>query len=197
MTGEVIPIAALDGGRLDLSDAQLITLCACGDRAAPEVLFRRFYKDVHRFLARITREERWEIDDMVQDTFVQIFKSAARYNGKSSVRTWLLGVAANVAKNHIRRKSRMRRKMKALKLEPAPEIAGPSRLAGRREELRQVERAMSLLDHDHLVVFVMCAVEGIPGTEAAKLLGLRNGTLWRRLHEARKQIAEEIKGGAR
>jgi DNA-directed RNA polymerase specialized sigma24 family protein len=63
------------------------------------------------------------------------------------------------------------------------------------EGRRQIEKlAVSLNDlpSNLKVAFVMCDLEGVPGVEAARILGLREGTLWRRLHEARKALAKAI-----
>jgi len=56
--------------------------------------------------------------------------------------------------------------------------------------------ALDRLPHDLRTVYVLCDLEDLPGVEAARVLGLRDGTLWRRLHEARRALREAIEGGA-
>ena len=57
-----------------------------------------------------------------------------------------------------------------------------------RQLLALISEAQRQLPHDLRVVFVMCDLEDVPGAEGARILGLREGTLWRRLHEARKAL---------
>ena len=57
-----------------------------------------------------------------------------------------------------------------------------------RQRLLLMRDALEKLPQKLKVVFVMCALEGVPGVEAARVLKLREGTVWRRLHEARKEL---------
>ena len=58
--------------------------------------------------------------------------------------------------------------------------------------MAELMAAIEGLSYKLRVVLVMCDIEGIPGAEAAKSLGIREGTLWRRLHDARKKLSDEI-----
>jgi RNA polymerase sigma-70 factor (ECF subfamily) len=72
------------------------------------------------------------------------------------------------------------------------ESIGPDSLVEHRQLLRRLETALADLPHQLRVVFVLCAVEEVPGKEAAHVLGIREGTLWRRLHEARTALREAV-----
>jgi RNA polymerase sigma-70 factor (ECF subfamily) len=62
--------------------------------------------------------------------------------------------------------------------------------------MARLKAAMEGLPHDLREVFVMCDLEEIRGVDAARVLDIREGTLWRRLHEARKALREALEGGA-
>ena len=68
-------------------------------------------------------------------------------------------------------------------------------LALRRQQLALLARAVDQLSDDQRVAFVLCDVEEIAGTEAARVLGIPPGTLWRRLHDARQLLQAALKEG--
>jgi RNA polymerase sigma-70 factor, ECF subfamily len=172
----------------EMTDAALVAACGTGDKVALGELFHRFHREVYRFLTRISGCDARDLYDLVQNTFVNALKSARRFAGRSSVRTWLFGIAANVAKQHFRGEARRRRAMRSYTDLPSPTADVSSSAVERKEMLSRLRTALDDLPHDLRVVFVMCALEGIPGVEAAAILGVRQGTVWRRVHEARKNL---------
>jgi RNA polymerase sigma-70 factor (ECF subfamily) len=64
-----------------------------------------------------------------------------------------------------------------------------------RQLMRRLASAIDELPHDLRVVFLLCEMEGISGTDAARALGLRPGTVWRRLHDARKRLLSILERG--
>jgi RNA polymerase sigma-70 factor (ECF subfamily) len=176
----------------DISDEALLAACATGDRAALGVLFDRHRDDVYRFLARLRLRDPRDLEDLLQATFLEAQRSARRFGGRSSVRTWLMAVAANVARHHMRAESRRRSAMERLGVVPRPGPDSPADQAERRQDALRLSEALAGMS-DHLrVPFVLCDLEGVSTEQAARVLGLRLGTLWRRLHEARKALRQAI-----
>lgn len=177
---------------MDLTDEALVAACATGDPAALAALFRRHSAAIVRFLSRLVGVDSRDVDDLAQVTFVAVSRAAASFSGKSSVKTWMFGIASKVAGKHVRGEVR-RRVLRANAAELAVvETARPDALAEQRQLLRRIEGALAELPHELRVVFVMCAIEDVPGKEAAQVLGLREGTLWRRLHEARTLLRGSV-----
>jgi RNA polymerase sigma-70 factor (ECF subfamily) len=174
-----------------LSDEALVAACATGDRGARGLLFERHVTSVHRFVMRLRGSDAAEVDDLVQGTFVAAFGAAARFNG-GNVRAWLFGIAANLtrgyARGEIRRKSAMRA---AAEIEPGPAIDPHD-----RDVLARVPAALAALPHDQRVAFVLVDLEEQKGVDAAAALGVPEGTLWRRLHDARRALRTMLGGGA-
>jgi RNA polymerase sigma-70 factor (ECF subfamily) len=196
--GKVLPLRRIAGNEAELSDESLVAACVLADRAALGALFDRFHEGVYRFLARLCGSDGSELDDLVQATFLEVPRAARRFRGGSSVRTWIFGIAANHARHHVRSERRRGAMLSAVAREardddhaPPPDVQ-----VGQRQLLDRLQRAMESLSHDQRAVFVLCDVESVPGVEAARALGVREGTLWRRLHEARKRLREAL-GGAR
>src|SRR5262249_51934984 len=109
--------------------------------------------------------------------------------GGSSVRTWLFGIAVNVARHHVRGDARRRAFLNTYRTQPtADAVDRPDDAAERQQLLRKVDVVLRGLPAELRVVFVMCDVEEVTCAEAARALGLRQGTVWKRLHRARKLL---------
>jgi RNA polymerase sigma-70 factor (ECF subfamily) len=192
MTGKLLSLRRPGAAVTSLSDEALLAACGTGDLAALDALFERFHLALYRFLGRLPTTDELARDDLVQATFLEVRRTARRFRGRSSVKTWILGVAANVARHHLRGEQRRRAQHAryAERLTAIPDR--PDEQAERRELLARVAQALSELPHDQQVAFVLCDLEEIPGVEAARGLGIPEGTLWRRLHVARKAVRAAV-----
>jgi RNA polymerase sigma-70 factor (ECF subfamily) len=190
--GRIAYLTPSDTSPIEMADTALVAACGTGDSAALGELFRRFHRDVYRFLSRLSGCDTRDLDDLVQDTFLGARQSARRFAGRSSVRNWLFSIAANVAKHHFRGEARRNRALRSLADLPSPMADASSGAAERKDLLVRLQAGLDDLPHRLRVVFVMCALEGIPGFEAAAILGVRQGTVWSRLHEARKTLSDAI-----
>ena len=175
-----------------LADESLLLACAAGDHAALGLLFDRFQPKIARFVQRYLGGASAEVDDLVQTTFLEALRAAASFRQQSSVQTWLFGIAANVARNHIRANTRRRAFLKRASNEPLPGPDQPELSTVKRQLIERLSTAVPDLPHDLRVVFILCDVEQQPCVDVAKALGLPQGTIWRRLHDARKALRAEL-----
>jgi len=192
VSAKVIPLPRPIPERMQLSDEALIAGCATGDPAALAVLYRRHHASLHRFLCRLVRGRSGEIEDLVQLAFIGAWQSAHRFRKEASVRTWLFSIAANVAYKHHRSERRRQSAFSWLMHRPSDSPAQPEELVARGELIDRLAEALAELPHDLRVAYLMCEIEEIPGVEAARALGVRPGTVWRRLHHARRQLRDSI-----
>lgn len=193
--GKIIPLRRVQGDSAEMSDEALVAACAVGEAAALGALFDRYQSTVYRFLARLAGTDARDLDDLVQATFLEVYRASRQFRAKSQVKTWILGVAFNIARHHIR--SEVRRKAMVNALSERSGQGGdvpPDEAASRRQMMTRLQQALSMLPPDLRVVFVMCDLEEIRGVDAAQILKIREGTLWRRLHEARKALREALGG---
>jgi RNA polymerase sigma-70 factor, ECF subfamily len=202
--GKIVPLRRLDERRAassELSDEALLAACGVGDSAALGALFDRHHEAVHRLVSRLMPCEPGAIDDLVQTTFLAAWRSARRFRGQGSVKSWLYGIAANGVRHHVRGAVRQRTAMAALP-EPPPGH-GPDDAAVRAQLVGRLGAALDALPHDLRAAFVLCDLEEVAGVDAARALGVRAGTLWRRLHDARRALRDALgdrsdgQGGAR
>jgi RNA polymerase sigma-70 factor (ECF subfamily) len=195
--GQVVPLRRLDERRVaisEISDEALLAACGVGDNAALGALFDRHHVAIHRLISRLLRSEASEIDDLVQTTFLEAWRSAKKYSGGGAVKSWLYGIAANLVRHYVRGAKR-RRDAYARVPEPIPGATGPADAAMRAQQLDRLAEAIEELPHDLRTAYVLCDLEDVPGIEAARILDVRPGTLWRRLHDARRALRAAIEGG--
>ena len=174
----------------EMSDAGLVAACAAADRTARALLFERHVDAIHRFVSRLRASDAHAVDDLVQMTFVRAFQGAARFRG-TSARSWLYGIAANVVREHARSEIRRKRALEVV-ADTLPRTSRPRDLM-----LARLPAAIAELPLDLRAAFVLVDLEGERGTEAAAALGIPEGTLWRRVSEARGKLRDLLAGGER
>lgn len=197
MSGKLVPLRRVSGDTAQMSDEALLAACGTGDAAALGALFDRFHDAVYRFAGRLVVGDDPARDDLVQATFLELRRTAASFRGTSSVRTWILGVAANVARHALRGERRRRDRQARYLAQVAPAPMQLDEQVERRRLLARIEEAIAALPRDQQIAFILCDLEQLPGEEVARVLGVPEGTLWRRLHTARRGIRAAIEKGTR
>ncbi len=188
MIGKLLPFRRSPPAVLDMSDAALVAACSTGDPGALGALYDRYAADVYRFLGRLRGADARDLEDLLQVTFLEAGRGARRFRGGASVRTWIFAVAANVVRHHARGEGRRRILVDSFTALPVDRAVSPADAAEQRQLIERLAGAVADLDEDLRVAFVMCDLEEIPGVEAARVLGVRPGTMWRRLHDARVRL---------
>ena len=166
----------------------LMARVVAGNLDALGVIFDRYEADVRRFVRRLGASPS-DVDDLVQLTFLDLAKSAARFDPALSLRSWLLGIAAMTVRRHRRTLSRWLANFAGRVYErrrAAPRT--PSEDLEREEDLARFERAIERLPEKRREVFVLVAMEEMSGEAAASALGIPVATVWTRLHYARKEL---------
>jgi RNA polymerase sigma-70 factor (ECF subfamily) len=190
---KLLPFRRVEGSAAEMSDGAIIAAVSMGEPAALGALFDRYYDTVRRFLARLSGTDERDLDDLVQATFELVPRAALRFEGGSSVTTWLLGVATNVARHHVRTEIRRKRLAEAARAQPPP-AADASGAILERERATRLHEAILELSPKLREAFVLVYLEGIPGREAARLLEISEGALWKRLFEARARLRQQLEG---
>jgi RNA polymerase sigma-70 factor (ECF subfamily) len=132
---------------------------------------------VYRVVSRLARSE--DIDDLVQEVFLVVHRRLAEFRGDARLSTWLFRIAYRVVGAHIRRERIRRRAREFFGFErshPAPEPT---------DEQARVRTALDELSYDRRSVLVLFEVEGWTAKEIASSFGIPEGTVYRRIHDAR------------
>ena len=187
----MLPLRRVHGTVEEMSDRALVSAVAQGDQAALGALYDRFHRDVYRFIAHLSRRD-GQVDDLVQSTFIEAHRSAPRFRNESAVKTWLFGIAANLTRRHQR--SEARRKNAGDKLATFPPAAAvtPGEAITLEQQRRWLSAAVETLSPALKEVYVLCVIEEVPGKDAARALGIREASLWRRLTDARNALRAAI-----
>lgn len=192
--GKVVAFPRRDGVEA-LSDRALLAACAARDTSGLAALYDRYADDVVRYLGRLTFVDGNEVEDLLQDVFLQVYRSAATYRADSGVRTWILGIATNLARTSARSGDRRRAYQARAAAEQPERVEGThDRRAIQRELVARLPAHLAALTAGQREAFVLCDVEQVPGVEAARALGIPVGTLYRRLHEARRCLRARMEG---
>jgi RNA polymerase sigma-70 factor, ECF subfamily len=197
MSATLVPLRRISGDITEMSDQALLAACGTGDAPALGALFDRFHVAVYRFAGRLPMTDELARDDLVQATFLEVRRAAPSFRGTSSVKTWILGIAANIARHTLRteRRRRVHQARYLERLSDAPELLDAQ--VERRKLLARVAEALAALPRDQQIAFILCDLEQLPGAEVARVLEIPEGTLWRRLHTARKAMRAAIEKATR
>jgi RNA polymerase sigma factor (sigma-70 family) len=175
-----------------MSDEGLVAAVAGGDLSSLGVLFDRHAQGVRRFIGRLGVAPS-DVDDLTQTTFLLLLEAARSFRGGPSARPWLLGLATNVARRHRRSTIRMAARIAAWASERyASGPPTPGEALDVQERAVRAAHALMLLSPKKREVFVMVAMEAVPAEVAADLLGIPLGTVWTRLHHARRELQAHL-----
>ncbi len=161
---------------------------AARDREALGRAYEEHHRAVRAFARRLLGDDE-AAEDLVHEVFLTLPAAAARFRGESSLRTFVLSVAANHCRHHVRAAARRRRALGRLALEPPAPAGAPPDEAGERARLADaLARALDALPLDQRLAFVLCEVEERPSHEAALIAGAPEGTVRSRLRLAREKL---------
>jgi RNA polymerase sigma-70 factor (ECF subfamily) len=149
-------------------------------------LFRRHAAFVANFVARLGLH-RSELDDVVQDVFMIAHRHGGFVPGKAKPTTWLADIALKVCANRRRSKRRARVQSDGEAVDRAGDkTASPAEVLEQRQSIDRVQQALESLDDERRAVFVLFEMEGESCESIAAGLGIPVGTVYSRLHHARK-----------
>ncbi len=158
-----------------------------GEPAAVGAVYDHHHAAVRAFARRLFGDAS-VAEDLVHDVFLRLPKAARGFRGESSLRTFLISIAANRARHFVRAAARQRAALERLAEEPKRTSDDPEQLARRHELALALCRALESLPIDQRVAFVLCEVEQRTSTEAARIVGAPEGTLRTRLFHARRRL---------
>jgi RNA polymerase sigma-70 factor (ECF subfamily) len=186
-------------GTTEPSDEALATRAAAGDSSAFEAIVGRYQARVFRLACRLTSDT--DAADVLQETFLQVYRHLASFRGESRFSTWLYRIASNAALMH--RRACARRPAESLDLF-LPRFDAEGRHAATPAELQVASRADELLDRQVLArkareviarlpdlyreAFVLRDLEELSTADVAQALGIEPATVRQRVHRARLML---------
>jgi RNA polymerase sigma-70 factor (ECF subfamily) len=165
--------------------------CVSGDSDAQRELFRAHRRQVHGTLYRVLGSNR-DMDDLVQEAFLEIFRSLGRFRGEAKLSTWIDRITARVAFNYLKRA-----KNRPVLLESVPDIESDDPSAERRaiarDAARNLYRLLDKLEPKYRIAFALHAIDGRPLREVARMTGSSLVATKSRAWRARKELEKRAR----
>ena len=173
------------------SDEVLIGRIASGDRLAMQVLFARHHVRVYRFVLRVVRDET-KAEDLISEVFLDVWRQADRFEGRSAVSTWLLAIARFKALSALRRQPD-----EELDDEAAAAIEdtsdNPEETLAKKDKSAVIRKCLEGLSADHREIIDLVYYHEKSVEEVAEIVGIPENTVKTRMFYARKKLAELLK----
>jgi RNA polymerase sigma-70 factor (ECF subfamily) len=183
-------------------DAALMTLVKRGDREAFAQLVEKYKQPVMNLVFR-TLPDATEAEDLAQQVFVQVYKSAARYEVSAKFTTWLFTIARNLCLNEIRRRSRhpadsLDEAAPGDEGQPLRQPADARTLAAPESMLREelyakIEEAVAALPEAQRTAILLCKYEDVSYEEIARVLGVSVSATKSLIHRGRETLKARLK----
>ncbi len=155
-----------------------------------ELGFREIYQAYFGFVWRYAANHRvppMALDDVVQEVFVVVHNRLASFEGRSSIRTWIAGIAQNVVRGYLRKPGN---RAAGDHLEDEEQVraddCSPAEALERKAALELLDEMLDKMTELQREVFILYEIEQLSGVEIADLLGVNENTLRTRLLAARK-----------
>ena len=185
----------------DLDDSGVVAAYLEGDKRAFGELVERYQTRLLNFIYRTTGD-RERAEDLVQETFIRVYRHLHRFDQTKKFSTWIYTIASNLAKNELRNRSRNPLVLfQAIKknwdadqrpLEWEDNTYRPDDLFRKRQLKQVVDGVVGELPEHHRTVFVLREMEGKTYEEIADITGCNLGTVKSRLNRARNNFAQII-----
>ncbi len=174
-------------------EAELVAACLQGDLAAQRALFRREFARVNATIYRILGPTR-EVDDLVQETFIAVFRGLAKFRGEARLATWIDRIAVRIAFDHVRTRGRTPVPLGVIG-EDVTDSTTLDAQAHARDGLRRLYSALAQLTPEARTAFALYAIDGRSIADVSKLIGTSVVTakvrIWRARRELMKRAAED------
>lgn len=181
-------------------DQQLVSRVQRGDKAAFDLLVRKYQHRIAKLVSRYV-SDRAEIEDVTQEAFIKAYRAIKGFRGESAFYTWLYRIAINTAKNYLVALGR-RPPTADVEAEEAEaidvgsnlrDVTTPERHLLAEEIGRTVERVLAALPEDLRTAITLREIDGLSYEEIAEIMDCPIGTVRSRIFRAREAIDRELR----
>ena len=168
-------------------DLALAQRAADGDRAAQRELFHQLKNAVHHTLYRILGANR-DIEDLIQDAFLEVFRALPSFRGDSSLARWAQTIATRTAYLSIERRKPPAVDLDVVEDEIVDRDPDAHRVAQARQAARRLYAALDRIEAKQRIAFALAVIDGLPLAEVAVLTESTVFSVKTRVWRARKQL---------
>lgn len=181
----------LVSGDIGQEDSVLLKAIAAQDQNALHMLYKRYASTVYAFATRRLNAA-YIAEEVTNDTFIQVWRGASSFEGRSSAKTWVLGIAKHKVMDAMRTHYRL-----AGNEQPEPDCdhqqtadpaPGPYEQVLSREKGSHLSECLEALSPDHRECLHLSFVEGMTLSEIAKVVDAPSNTVGTRIHHAKHKL---------
>src|SRR6266516_35823 len=173
------------------SDEVLIGRIANGDRLAMQVLYVRHHVRVFRFVVCLVRDET-KAEDLISEVFLDVWRQAGRFEGRSAVSTWMLAIARFKALSALRR--RPEEELDERTAEAIEDTSDdPQTALEKKDKSAIIRKCLTGLSAEHREVIDLVYYHEMSVEEVAEIVGIPENTVKTRMFYARKRLAELLR----
>jgi RNA polymerase sigma-70 factor (ECF subfamily) len=180
---------------IEPTDVELLRSWGAENPQPGEILFKRHFRCVHRFFANKVGNDR-DVEDLIQRTFLACLEGRERYAATAAFRTWLLGIAHNLLREHYRRGRRAREQIDFSHDSVRDLCDGPSTLLRQLRGRQSLLEALRAIPIDSQVILELFYWERFTGVELGSFLGIPEDTARSRLRRARSLLLQAVEDDA-
>ncbi|MCH2123616.1 MAG: RNA polymerase sigma factor [Pirellulaceae bacterium] len=129
-----------------------------------------------------------EAEEMAQQTFFKAYLAWDQFQGRSQIKTWLFRIGINVCRKQLQDRNRFQ----GCDLDPQWSAADPDKNHSQEELKDRVQAALACLEPKHRLILTLFCIDGLRHLEIANILNVPEGTVWSRLHTAKKKLAQKL-----
>jgi len=175
------------GTHRDIADERLVERVAAGDRLAMEALYARHHLRIYRFVLRLVNDAP-TAEDLTSEVFLDVWKQAGRFEGRSQVSTWMLSIARYKAMSAQRRRAN-----ESLDDDSATKIPDsadtPEVILQKQNESAVLRQCLTQLSPAHREIIDLAYYHEKSIAEVAEIIGAPPNTVKTRMFHARKRVA--------
>ena len=180
-------------------EAALLAALRAGDKAAFAELVSAYSPKIYNVALKLLGDPA-EAEDALQETFLNAYRSIGRFEGRSSLGTWLYRIATNASLMRLRRRREAFSLDEPLELEDGELVPrqlvdwthAPEDLLLGAEARQVMDEAIAALPDTLRATFILRDIEGLSGEETAEVLGISLAAMKSRLHRARLFLRERL-----
>ena len=180
-----------------VSDEDLMMKCRKGDMSAFELLVRRYQNPLINYIHRTVKDYH-RAEDLSQETFLRVFKSASRYEPTASFKSWLYTIATNLCRNEVRNRSRRNTYYLEDLVEEGEDVYHtdmmrdtrhmPDVLLEKKEQRQIIRKALAQLPENQRVALTLVTYQDLRYEEVSEILGCSVGAVKALIHRARQKM---------
>ena len=185
-----------------VSDEDLMRECSKGDMSAFELLVRRYQDAIVNYIY-LTINDYHRAEDLAQETFLRVLKSAPRYKPKAAFKNWLYTIATNLSRNEIRNRIRRNTYLLDDMVDESEDIHHaafmsdsrhqPDILLEKKERQQLIKKALNQLPENQRIALTLVTYQELSYDEIAEILECSVGAIKSLIHRARQNMKKHLK----